>query len=254
MSHNWQILCFAIGVQCLVFPLANASQAGSCFSSSFSRAIGYILQGFLLGEMEVDSIIECKKRCVLSANCHSVNIMSNSDGSFMCQLNSHLKESGLKEQFVQYASGEYYGLKERKLCEDNGKNCGLDASWFAFNQSYFQLVNDVLAFENARKVCQGMNADLASTSSEEEQAFLYNTFMNPGDTFFVGLNDLVEENAFIWTDGSPNVYARFFTPQPGNDPNSEDCVVISTLENGGYSDVPCDYKYKFLCETTFGNL
>ena len=114
MNHIWQIFYIAIFLQCFVFSLVYADQAGSCFSSSFSRAIGYILQGFLLGEMEVDSVIDCKRRCVVMANCRSLNILSNADESFMCQLNSHLKESGMKEQFVQHGSGEYYGLKVRQ--------------------------------------------------------------------------------------------------------------------------------------------
>ena len=112
-----QMLCFVVSLQCLVFPLVNAnqSQSGSCFSSSFSRTIGYILRGFLLGETEVSSVIECKKRCVVSANCLSLNILTNSDGSFVCQLNSDRKENGVKEQFVQHGAGEYYSLKVCRL-------------------------------------------------------------------------------------------------------------------------------------------
>jgi hypothetical protein len=92
---------------------SNASQAGSCFSSSFSRAIGYILRGFLLGEMKVATVSECKKRCVISAKCLSLNILTNGDGNFMCQLNSDVRENGVKQQFVQHGSGEYYGLEVR---------------------------------------------------------------------------------------------------------------------------------------------
>ena len=99
-----------ISLHCLVFPLASAS-AGSCFSSSFSRAIGYIFRGYLLGEIEVSSVIDCKKRCVMGTNCLSLNVLTNSDGSIVCQLNSEKRENGAKEQFVQHGSGEYYGLK-----------------------------------------------------------------------------------------------------------------------------------------------
>ena len=112
MSRTGWIQIFSIiSLQCLVFPLANANHAGFCFSSSFSRAIGYILRGFLLGEVEVSSVIECKKRCVVSANCLSLNILTNSDRNLVCQLNSDRKENGVKEQFVQHGAGEYYGLK-----------------------------------------------------------------------------------------------------------------------------------------------
>jgi hypothetical protein len=61
----------------------------------------------------VATVVECKRRCVISANCLSLNILTNGDGSFMCQLNSDVKENGVKEQFVQHGSGEYYGLKVR---------------------------------------------------------------------------------------------------------------------------------------------
>ena len=110
---GWRLLCSVFLLQCKVFPFANANQSGSCFSMTFSRAIGYILRGFLLGEMEVSSVVECRKRCVVSANCLSLNILTNSDGSFVCQLNSDRKENGVKEQFVQHGAGQYYGLKVR---------------------------------------------------------------------------------------------------------------------------------------------
>ncbi|CAB4017890.1 Hypothetical predicted protein, partial [Paramuricea clavata] len=121
--NGLRIFYSVIFVQSLLFPLANASETGSCFSSSFSRAIGHVLRGFLLGEMKVATVIECKRRCVISANCLSLNILKNGDGSFMCQLNSDVKENGIKEQFAQHGSGEYYGLKKKELCENNGKTC-----------------------------------------------------------------------------------------------------------------------------------
>jgi hypothetical protein len=64
--------------------------------SSFSRAIGYILRGFLT---EVSTVIECKRRCVIGANCLWLNILRIADGSFVCHLSSKRKESGAKEQF-----------------------------------------------------------------------------------------------------------------------------------------------------------
>jgi hypothetical protein len=53
----------------------------------------------------------------------------------------------------------------------------LDSTWFAFNQSYFQLVTTQITQEEARKVCLEKKGDLASTSSQEEQTFLFKTFV-----------------------------------------------------------------------------
>ena len=111
--NGWQLLCFMVFLQSLDMSLGKADQGrvGSCISSSFSRAIGYILRGFVLGEMKVSTVIECKKRCVVGANCLSLNILANVDGSFVCQLNSERKEVAAKEQFVPHGAGEYYGVK-----------------------------------------------------------------------------------------------------------------------------------------------
>ena len=123
--NGLQILLIATIFQILFASLAKAGegQAGSCFSSSFSRAIGYILRGFLLGEIKVSTVIECKKRCVVSTNCLSLNILTNVDGSFVCQLNSERKENAAKEQFVPHGAGEYYGLKKKSICNDNERSC-----------------------------------------------------------------------------------------------------------------------------------
>ncbi len=98
-------------LQTLSISVAGTSGFASCTSSSFSRSIGYILRGFLLGEVKVGDVMECMKRCIISANCLSLNILTNADGRLLCQLNSALKEYGVREQFVSHGAGEYYGLK-----------------------------------------------------------------------------------------------------------------------------------------------
>jgi hypothetical protein len=111
--NGWKFLSFVVVLQSLniSFVKAGQGQTDSCFSSSFSRAIGYILRGFIIGEMKVSTVIECKRRCVVGVNCLSLNILRIADGSFVCHLNSKRKESGAKEQFVPHGVGEYYGLK-----------------------------------------------------------------------------------------------------------------------------------------------
>ena len=110
IGRSQKYFIFAI-LQSLTISVASASGFASCTSSSFSRSIGYILRGFLLGEVEVGDIMECKKRCIISANCLSLNILTNADGRFVCQLNSGRKDNCVREQFIPHGAGEYYGLK-----------------------------------------------------------------------------------------------------------------------------------------------
>ena len=109
-GHLWLPSCLTI-LQYFSLSVASTSTLASYTSSSLSRSIGYILRGFLLVEMEVSDVIECKKRCIVSANCVSLNIISITGRRFLCQMNSKRKESGVKKQFVKHAAGEYYGLK-----------------------------------------------------------------------------------------------------------------------------------------------
>ena len=51
--------------------------------------------------------------------------------------------------------------------------------WFAFNQSYFQYVRTGYFHSEARASCKERKGALATISSEEEQTFLYETFIQP---------------------------------------------------------------------------
>ena len=103
--------CLAILSQILVFSFPDTIRASSCITSSFSNVVGYVLQGYILGEIEVDRMGECKKRCIISKNCRSLNIITQGNGRYKCQLNSELKENGPVEQFLPHGSGNYYGLE-----------------------------------------------------------------------------------------------------------------------------------------------
>ncbi|CAB4013995.1 Hypothetical predicted protein [Paramuricea clavata] len=254
--NGWKFLSFVVVLQSLIisFVKAGQGQTGSCFSSSFSRAIGYILRGFLIGEMKVSTVIECKRRCVIGANCLSLNILRIADGRFVCHLNSKRKESGAKEQFVPHGVGEYYGLKNKRLCDDNSKTCDSATPWHAFNQSYFKFVPVALSFYDAMKSCREEKADLASTASEEEQRFVQKTFLetNPQAWGFnwLGLNDLTVEGILEWSDGSTVSYTRFAPNMPDTDEDDEHCFIM-LKSNGNFVKKPCWYPQTFICETNY---
>lgn len=72
---------------------------------------------------------------------------------------------------------------------------------------------------------------------------------------WVGLNDIAEEGMFVWTDGSPNTYAKFKHGEPSNTGNDQHCVVFLQIwHDGSYGDVQCNDEYSFLCETSYKSL
>ena len=74
-----------------------------------------------------------------------------------------------------------------------------------------------------------------------------------GDRVWVGLNDIAEEDTFVWTDGSPNTYTKFADGEPDNWGNNEHCIGISKI-SGGYSDARCGVTFTFICETNYESL
>ena len=71
---------------------------------------------------------------------------------------------------------------------------------------------------------------------------------------WVGLNDIAEEGVFVWSDGSPNTYAKFVDGEPNNSGNDQHCVISVKSWHGIYGDVQCYYENSFLCETNYKSL
>lgn len=66
------------------------------------------------------------------------------------------------------------------------------------------------------------------------------------------MNDIAEENVFVWEDASPVTYLRFSANEP-NDENEQDCIALWKF-NGLFTDVSCNTPYFYICETDYSSL
>lgn len=68
------------------------------------------------------------------------------------------------------------------------------------------------------------------------------------DEVTIGLNDMVQEGHFVWTDGSPVDFVDWGEGQPDQKPGNGDLVRITSL-NGqlGWHDAGTTKRYSFLC-------
>ena len=62
------------------------------------------------------------------------------------------------------------------------------------------------------------------------------------------MTDRSLEGGFIWTDESAVAYVNWNDGEPNNAGNEEDCVVIHPYNSGGWNDVPCNLRFKSVCE------
>jgi hypothetical protein len=120
---------------------------------------------------------------------------------------------------------------------------GGDQSMTAPDGSCFLLFSTPRTYEQAKGLCEINNAHLALlTTSELDVAA--EAFIGNADTW-IGLDDLVVENSFVWVDGTPLAFANWHTAT--NEPNNsggggyeEDCAIIAGARLGKqWDDRPC---------------
>ncbi|KAJ8722603.1 hypothetical protein PYW07_003783 [Mythimna separata] len=71
----------------------------------------------------------------------------------------------------------------------------------------------------------------------------------PDDTWVhVGISDIVTEGIYETIDGKKisEVYNKWYTAQPDNSNNNEDCIHMN--QKGLYNDINCEYQYGFICK------
>lgn len=126
--------------------------------------------------------------------------------------------------------------------------------------SCYKLFTMPETWESARAKCEGLGAQLVKIESAEENDFLKRTYLNsPGVTFWIGLNDQMEEGEWVWADGSTlGDYANWHH-DPNNLDGNQHCVHIATGPffigqynfqgyDAGWNDLECFITLGYICE------
>ena len=68
--------------------------------------------------------------------------------------------------------------------------------------------------------------------------------------WFLGLSDEASEGQFVWTDGTEPAYTNWFSGEPNDGGDGEDCTAVRPLSGYGYQwiDMSCDTEADYLCE------
>ncbi|KAJ7393777.1 chromatin-modulating protein mrc1 [Desmophyllum pertusum] len=111
-----------------------------------------------------------------------------------------------------------------------------------------------LSWENARAVCLGLEGDLVSIDNEKEMDFVNNNISRiKGREVWIGLNDRLKEDQFVWSDGTPFnsswSYSNWGNNEPNNIRNDEDCV---ELYYNVWNDNSCSGTNFYICERPKG--
>jgi len=98
---------------------------------------------------------------------------------------------------------------------------------------------------DAQQACQEWGGHLVSIRSAEEQAQVAG-FIQTQEPTWTGGNDLLEEGAFTWTDGTPFSYTNWHEDEPNNAGGREDCVAMWGANE--WNDWFCSSTAWYACE------
>uniref|UniRef100_A0A3B5KBC0 C-type lectin domain-containing protein n=1 Tax=Takifugu rubripes TaxID=31033 RepID=A0A3B5KBC0_TAKRU len=177
-------------------------------------------------------------------------------------------------QVVGYSNGhwndENCNVKRKYICKHVNRKCQIPAhrptahrvsvlkalfsicpaGWASFSGSCYWLfvTESVSNWNDAETQCQRDQAHLASFHSQEELSFI--TAHMPAAAW-IGLNDISNENHFVYTDGTPADFVPWAPNQPDNWQDNEDCVQLRGMnhhEPGKLNDDFCTSTKEFICK------
>ncbi|XP_009084157.3 macrophage mannose receptor 1-like isoform X1 [Serinus canaria] len=144
---------------------------------------------------------------------------------------------------------------------------GCPAGWILFkNQCYKFFGSGYDYWSTGRRVCMSLGGDLASIPNEQVQAFLTYHLKDASNDLWIGLNDLLSELNFVWSDGSAVSYTNWakgspklvepilydsLHPEDGQNRQQFDCVSLKrgpADDTGKWNNEEC-YKFRgYICQ------
>eukprot|EP00057_Strongylocentrotus_purpuratus_P008876 XP_011663350.1 PREDICTED: uncharacterized protein LOC105437901 [Strongylocentrotus purpuratus] len=125
-----------------------------------------------------------------------------------------------------------------------------DAGWTRNGNACYQLVESTVDYSTALDACRNLNdyGDLASVADQDESNFLFVYSRRTFDTssYWIGFNDLDEEGAWAWTDGSVTSYTNWYSGEPSG--GSEHCGVLRWSSDGTWYDASCSSTFGYICK------
>uniref|UniRef100_A0A803W7V7 Mannose receptor C-type 1 n=1 Tax=Ficedula albicollis TaxID=59894 RepID=A0A803W7V7_FICAL len=125
---------------------------------------------------------------------------------------------------------------------------GCPAGWILFkNQCYKFFGSGYDFWSTGRRVCTSLGGNLASIPNEQVQAFLTYHLKDASNDLWIGLNDMLSELNFVWSDGS----AVSYTNWAKDSPKLFDCVSLKrgpADDTGKWNNEEC-YSYRgYICQ------
>jgi hypothetical protein len=158
---------------------------------------------------------------------------------FLCFFSSIAVAIGCTIDFSLNDGGTDSGSDSDSDTDTDAGTC-TGANESAFGNHCYRSVSSLANFNTAESSCVAWGGHLASVSSEQEKNYILAII---SDVIWIGLHFSVD--SFVYTDGSPLIYDNWARNEPRG---GENCVQMTNLTPGEWSDEPCSNELGFVCK------
>ncbi|XP_072331410.1 macrophage mannose receptor 1-like isoform X2 [Scyliorhinus torazame] len=181
--------------------------------------------------------------CVIMVNGRWKDVPCDFKFSFICYAETLPKSTPDKlVDSALSATGDVEQIQERS--ENSSLSDGTQSSKRS-SRKYF-LITKEETWSGAQGQCRTQNTDLLTVQSNEEN-IMASKLLKLDEPAWIGLfNEHQSEYTWMWTNGEALSFFNWATYYPMDFATMSVCVIIV---NGRWKDVPCDFKFSFICYT-----
>ncbi|XP_067249299.1 ladderlectin-like [Chanodichthys erythropterus] len=117
-----------------------------------------------------------------------------------------------------------------------------------FSQNTFFRQQTKVIWNDMRRNCQGLGANLASVHNKPENEFLLGLLPTASSRGWIGAHDGEQEGQWLWTNGTVNDFTNWCAGEPNN-LGTENCVDINWTSNRCWNDWTCAGQIGYFCVT-----
>ena len=119
--------------------------------------------------------------------------------------------------------------------------------WKSFQGDCYKVFSERKSWPEAKRSCEGVDADLASITSEQINSFVTDLVIESGveSPWIGGKLKRAENCVFEWIDGAPFAFTKWDRDQPNECIPSVGCIEIV---NGKWHDFTCNFQRAFVCK------
>ena len=116
-----------------------------------------------------------------------------------------------------------------------------------FVVTQYVVVREYNTWQDARNHCVAMGARLFEIRSDEKYDDALQLYQEIGGFYWVGANDIQEENNWVWNSDQEDVNLNVFwrNGRPSFDRDSSNCAAMFSV---GMFDLSCTTRFRSICD------